>query len=129
MQNPPDRREKADFNMAVSYLNRLNELFQISNYYSQTLNFYGWLHSLNALYRELITEMNKEELTYISRLKAKATYLVNDGLNKRKQNNTADPQTYTALEEYEIEIRRVLKSSGLLMKMQEQAGLALKWSA
>ena len=130
MLNDINRREKSEFNMAVSYLNRLNTLLQICDESSMSLNYYSWLHSLQALKRELTTEMQAKEFLDITQLANETANLVNQDLNNTTKNKrsmfTKSPIIYQKLDELETKLRRVLKDSGLQMKMQEEASKALR---
>lgn len=123
-----DGREKADFNMAVSYLNRLNILFSACDDASISLNIYSWFHSLLATYRELSTWMNEEEIIIFNK-KIRST---NPQISQvyKKYNLTGrmeiDPDLYMVLHDMEIDLRQIAKKSGLLMKIADDAFDALK---
>lgn len=121
-------RTQSEYNMAFSYLNRLNNLFYIADESAMSLNAHQWFHALLALYRELITEMKPDEEEQLKQLMPKINYyLAQNNKTIMKTGTTAiTPELYKDLHDFEIIIRRVMKSSGLLLKMQEDPGLALK---
>ena len=121
-------REQSEFNMAVSYLNRLNALFYVADEASIELNAYQWFHSLMALFRELSTEMKPVEIEAWSKEKIPAiNSLVSEHLknNNSQVMNQMNPDLYDKLHNFELFIRKILKDSGLQNKMQESPGQAL----
>lgn len=121
-------RSQAEFNMAVSYLNRLNTLFYIANDAAMTLDANTWMHSLMAIERELSTEMKEEEITTIQEqiksLRPKIKTF-NDATS-RKGYPEMEVDLYETLHNIEINLRKVLKTSGLLMKMKADARSAIE---
>lgn len=128
MAGNENARGTAEFNMAVSYLTRLNTLFYIADESAMTLDMNKWMHSLMALFRELSTEMKAEEITKIKNkfniINSKVQEINN--VYGRKGTVEVNPQTYDALHEVELDLRRVVKESGLQMKMKAEAGAALE---
>jgi len=121
-------RDQTEFNMAVSYLGRLNNLFYLADNFSIELNSHQWFHTLNTLFRELSTEMKnneieewEKEIKEINKLVAKAN---KDYIQKGKEGITED--LYMKLHKFELFLRKVCKDSGLQMKMQEDAAIALR---
>ena len=143
-------REQSEFNMAFSYLNRMNVLFYNANQSAIELDMYSWFHSLRALFRELSTEMKDEEVSYWSgtyeqkeiinnngkkELKLIKTNggqidIINNMLSKQIKNGhtgvSINPELYDALDMFEMYIRGILKDSGLQTRMQEAAAKALR---
>ena len=122
-----DNRSQSEFNMAVSYLNRLNALLYTADEAAMSLDVYTWFHSLMALYRELSTEMKPDEIKSfeqkISLLEPKITVSLSVAERGR---GDIEPDVYKTLHQFEMDLRHILKSSGLQMKMQEDAMKALK---
>ena len=120
-------RDMSEFNMALSYLNRLNNLFYEADKAAIELNAFGWYNVLLALYRELSTEMKEEEIEKWN----KEIFIIGKAvqLNIKKMSNTREikmtNQLYLQLHKFELFLRRVLKQSGLQMKMKEDPGKAL----
>jgi len=123
-----DERSQSEFNMAVSYLNRMNALFYIADEAAMSLDAYQWFHSLLAIERELSTEMKKGELeTFEKNIKAIHPEVTTWVENKnRGLTATIDSELYQNLHDLEIELRKILKSAGLQNKMVEDAMNALK---
>ena len=123
-----EERGQSEFNMAVSYLNRMNALFYIADEAAMSLDAYQWFHSLLAIERELSTEMTTKELaTFETRIKTihpEVTNWVNE--KNRGHTVTIDSELYQSLHELEIEHRKILKEAGLQNKMMEDAMNALK---
>lgn len=123
-----EQREKAEFNMAVSYLNRLNTLLTACDQASISLDIYAWFHSLMALFRELARWMSPEEITQLTTKIKKLHPNIQAVINKASKTGRLElpPDLYMDMHELEIELRNVLKKSGLDMKMADDAMDALK---
>lgn len=121
-----ESREQAEFNMATSYLVRLNNLFYAVDDASLSLNAFQWYHALMTLFRELSTEMSDDEVA--------AFILQGNNINERistearssKVKNEMSPELYNDLQSFELKLRRILKTSGLQMRMQRDPAKALK---
>lgn len=118
-------RDKSEFNMAISYLNRLNWLFYESDIAAMQLNAYGWFHCLSCIYRELSTSMKPDESIMVEQVIWDVAPRIN-----RLANNTMAPyipmDIYKKLHQLEMLLRHVLKESGLLLKEQENPAFSLK---
>ena len=121
-------RPQSDFNMAVSYLNRLNALFYIADEAAMQLNAYAWFQSLLTLFRELSTEMTDTELKEMEEKITKLAKLINnwnDQINKTGK-STIPPELNTNLHRFELDLRKVLKHAGLQLRMKEDPNAALR---
>lgn len=128
MEETRSKREVSEFNSAVSYLNRLNLLFSMCDEYAMELNPFMWFHTLMALYRELSTEMDKDELDYF---KDNSTRINNEVTKwmELKQRNMQQPlsnELYNLLHEFELKLRSIMKDAGLQQKVMEDAEKALQ---
>lgn len=114
------QREQSEFNSAVSYLNRLNLLLAQADEAAMSLNAYGWNHSLLALYRELSTELNDEELKEYEETRRRIKPLLDLHLAQQaKGREGVSAELYDALHYFEIKLRRIMRESGLQQKIQE----------
>lgn len=122
-----EERQKSEFNMAVSYLNRLNAVLYTADEAAMDLDVYTWFHSLLALYRELSTEMKPAEIEKfeqtVKEINPKVALAMSEQLKGR---GDVDHALYQQLHKFEIELRKILKDSGLQMKQQESALKALR---
>lgn len=118
----------AEFNMAVSYLNRLNSLFYAADESAMNLDAYAWFHALMAIYRELSPLMDQKNLEEAENFRKKIHAMVAKALKLQKLRGITqiDEDLYNELHEFEMKLRKVCKDKGLLMKMQEDARKALK---
>lgn len=118
----------SEFNMAVSYLNRLNSLFYACDESAISLDIYTWYHVLMALYRELSTDMDKETMDIIWGKIKEVNQDVDRYMRKRNTNGMArvDPKLHHSLHEIEIMLRKVLDDAGLQNKKTTDAMRALK---
>lgn len=123
-----EEREQSEFNMAVSWLNRLNVLFYLCDEAAMDLNVYDWYHTLMALIRELSTEMKPEEMTAIE----KDLEAIHPGVNQAVKEYKGNPRKkvnsdlYHKMHKIEIRIRMVLKAAGLQTRIVEEARRSLR---
>jgi len=121
-------RDQSEFNMAISYLNRLNGLLAFCDESAISLDSHSWFHGLLAVSRELSTEMKPDELEKANQfmLTINAIITRTSKQTARKGSNGVAPELYVNLHKFELLLRKVLKESGLQMKMKERAEFALK---
>ena len=121
-------RQQSEFNMAVAYLGRLNALFYAADEAAMELDLYTWQHSLWVIFRELSTEMKEEEIVNFSKDIKDCANAVNQSISKnaRSGKKEVSPELYEKLHNLEMQLRKVMKSSGLQMRMSEEAGRALR---
>jgi len=119
---------QTEYNMAFSYLNRLNSLFYYSNYYAMDLDAHGWFHTLLAIYREISTYIkdteqteNSEKITEINRLIS-----IGNRVAQRTGQKEISPELYEDLHNFELFLRTVLKRTGLQMRMEQDPTRALQ---
>jgi len=128
MASESESRSQSEFNMAVSYLSRLNALFYLCNDAAISLDSYNWFHTLMALYRELSTEMKKDEIDKLQKDMKKLNVAVNRNMDniRRKGTIIIESELYQSLHDFEMELRRILKSAGLQIKMTDKILDAMK---
>lgn len=122
-----NERDQSEFNMGISYLQRLNSLFYFCDYASMNLDAFRWFHTLMTLYRELSTEMKEEEtIEWDNKIKI-ISNLINNQIKDNQKNvcGGINPILYNELHQFELFIRNVLKDAGLQNKMKEDPGSAL----
>lgn len=122
-------QQKAEFNMAVSYLNRLNMLFSQCDQASMSLDIYSWFHSLLALYRELSTWMkDKGEKDAFNKRIQKVNPMISQAYSRMESSGRVEipNDLYMELHELELELRAVADKAGLMMKMADDALDALR---
>lgn len=120
-------RDQSEFNMAISYLNRLNYLFYMCDAASMDLNVHRWYHILLTLFRELSTEMTETEVKEQEAESAKINELVTLYISRpEKALMGIPPDLYKRLHTFELFIRKVCKSSGLQNKMKDDPRNALR---
>jgi len=118
-------REKSEFNSAIAYLNRINLLLASCVESAIDLNVYQWFHSLIALYRELSTEMKDHEIIDFDK---RTNQLKKDVENFRENEYYKEVETklYNQLHHFEIDLRKIMKQSGLQQRILDDAANALK---
>lgn len=114
-------RQKSLFNGAISYLIRLNSLFYVADNNAIKLDLYSWFNVLLAIYRELSTEMKPNEM---EKLSAEIPELLNEFSNMRNMIDKSGKVNlnyalYKRLNDFEIELRRIQKDAGLLLKITD----------
>ena len=114
-------RPQSDFNMAVSYLSRLNVWFFMAGQASANLEAHNWFHSLMVIFRELSTEMKEEEIKLWNKNCVEINNIIAREANNNKRNRTngISPLLYQHLHEFEMFLRNILKSAGLQTKMKD----------
>ena len=120
-------RGKSEFNMSLSFLTSISMLLFTCNVASVELDIYYWYHSLKALKRSIITEFSVNNLIEVGRMDEELKPLLSKHM---KQNNkgvtkSVNQDLYDLLEEYQILIMKILKSSGMLLKIQDSPEFAL----
>lgn len=132
-----DYMDESEFNMAVSFLNRMNLYFYRADEASMNLQPFQWFHSLMVVYRELSTELKEEEeiewmgekrekkpdgtIEFV-RVKTGKIELINKDIiqeNRAHKGANISSKLYMDLHKFDIFIRQVLKRAGLLTKMKE----------
>lgn len=116
--------QKAEFNFAVNYLNRLDRAFSAADASAYSRDAYSWFNALLIIYRELSTEITLEESKVFDNRILK---LNNDVMSSY----AADPPRFSAtlfyeLHRFEIDMRAITKKAGLQMKMTDDARSALR---
>lgn len=120
--------EKTEFNFAISFLKRLDAFFWVADEAAIGLDSHAWFHALLVVRRELSPLMNPDELKLADEYKKQIHLKVAASrirINRTGINEIPD-DLYDLMDEFEIKMRSVLKRTGLLMKMQEDAMKALK---
>ncbi len=137
-----NERQQADFNMAVSSLNRINVSLIICNECQRQKDLAGWFYEQLILFKEASTEMSGDiykvlgiQLTKEQKKAVDDEFEYMRNLTKRLEplvfnftNNNAPITTrelFMNLLNMEIFLRKILKDAGLLMKMKDDARFAL----
>jgi hypothetical protein len=114
-------REQSEFNMAVSFLNRLNGLSNAINIAKMTLDANVWLSALICLYSELTTEMKDNEIEdgkkEIRNLKEMVAQ--NTAYNMRCKRMEVSDELFFKLLDFELRLRKVIRESGIQMKIKD----------
>jgi len=123
-----DEREQSEFNSAITYLNRINGLLYQCDESALQLDSYTWFHTLIALYRELSTEMKDEEITSLEANRKRIADMINIHVNNQKTGRSKglSPILYDELHGFEMTLRKVMRDSGLQLKLKENALNALR---
>lgn len=121
-------REQSEFNMAISYLNRLNSLFYEADEAAISLDAHRWFHVLMAIFRELVTELKPDEKTNLLKKSESINEEIvkNSRMMTKKGINAISPPLYKELNDFEIKLREVLNEAGLLKKTMDDASAALR---
>lgn len=121
-------RQQSEFNMAVSYLNRLNALFYKADEAAIELDVYTWFHCLLALFRELSTEMKDTEIKEWEKEQEIINQHISKYINEKQRNGMGKvtPELYRKLHKFELFLRYILEKAGLQKKMMDDAMNALK---
>jgi hypothetical protein len=125
-----ERNERAtsEFNMAFAWLNRINQFLSFADQAQYELKSFEWFNSLQIIYQELSSQIKEDELKdWDNRIKE--LFIKIDRLNKvnsQRGKNIIPRHIYWELVEFERFLHKILKESGLLTRMQDDAWKALK---
>jgi len=121
-------RTQSEFNMAVAWLNRLNEFFYISDRAHYELKAYEWLHALMILYNELSSRIKKEEIIFWDSKTKELLSNVNrlNIINNRTGRISIDNKLYWDLIQFERFLHKIMDESGLLTKSKDDPRFAFK---
>lgn len=126
-----DTRETSEWNGAGDYLRRIDQALLIAGDAALTLNLYQWLHALKLFYREISSVMKEEEKKELYKQSEELSeqinkYLIIKNSQNRRHKIGIDVNIIKSLEQYEIELRRIYKESGLQMRLMEDASKSLR---
>lgn len=123
-------RDQSEFNMSVSYLNRLNVLIYAANQCSIQQDIYNWFMVLQALFRELSPEMKPAEIEeYINPADGKILKIntrIMQYMAKHNAGRGVPTDLYYMLFGFEMFLREIIKKSGLGVKMKDSPDQALQ---
>lgn len=115
----------SEFNMSVSYLNRLNQWFYLAGESSLRLDSFNWFHAQMLIFRELSTEMKPDIITSkrneISELNN--AVVENQKFCSNSRRITIPQELWFKLFDFELFLRKVCKDSGLQIKMKEMVDI------
>lgn len=123
-----DFKQQSEFNMAIAWLNTVHGLFCSCIEQSVALNAWGWYQSLLALSRELSTEFSKVEEAEDLKYRERIAPMLQQNINRQQRTGRMiiAQELYQQLDSYNRFLKRVLKTSGLLNRMMDDATRALK---
>ncbi|KKL18519.1 hypothetical protein LCGC14_2474710 [marine sediment metagenome] len=142
-----NERPQSEFNMAIYTLGRLNYSLYVCSEHFRNMDLWALFHEMVNLYMEVSTEMkgdlikvatsgerkdnkkhsktSKDELEEMEKFIAELEPLV-ERYNDRRQNATGlNKELYTKLRYMNMLLRKIMKDSGLLLKMKDDAAFAL----
>lgn len=113
------RTDDSEWNFALAYFKRLDDVMKVCNLHKFQNNFNGWFEGLLVLYDELYPQMKPDEREAINKLKNKCEQLVKNsgGVDKYTLKNN--------LSRFEREMRVVMKSRGMDMPRKSDPSRAL----
>jgi len=116
-----EQEDKAAFNMALAYLQRLDIILKTCNEAAIKEDFKHWHNSVLALYRELSPQLNVElEEQFLSLMKS--AHKVDVSLKNKERVHQYNPIVLTRAETF---LRRAMHSKGLLMPSADDPGMAV----
>lgn len=120
-------REQSEFNDALGYINRLNALFYAADDASISRDIISWLDCLMAISRELSPVMNGDEINYAFDNSNKLNKLITENPVELTISGgfRVDGYLYMELHMFDIWLRKIQKSAGLLMKTADDPSKAL----
>lgn len=122
-------REQSEFNSAISYLNRLNYWYHEADFGSASYDSHRWYNALINIFKELSTEMSPDEINKFSMAIQEINPVLarsSQKLAKRSMGMAITPEVYSKLLNLELDLRQVMRESGLQLKMRDDASKALR---
>ena len=117
---------QSEFNMAISYLGRLNFLLSQADEAAISLNPHAWYHILQAIYRELSTEMKGTEGEDWTKKSMEINNNLSTYMRQKSRGITSmSPELNKGLHDYELFLRTTLERAGLQTKRQQDARRAM----
>ena len=110
-------RGQSEFNMAISFLNRLNACFYAIDEAKMSLDVYTWFRGLDALFCELSNQMKDDERAEFLRRLDGLNNLMPHAQSAQLRGRGVQSETVRQLRLFELDLRRVLKEAGLETKM------------
>lgn len=113
--------DKADFNMAVSYLNGLNQMFLAAAAAQVQMDIKTWYHMLLAIYSGLACWMDRNETQEMEfrlrELHDKVSYSANKAM--KYGITEIDEETYWNMLKINSQFLKIAKDRNLLMRLKE----------
>lgn len=123
-----EKKEISEFNMAVSWLNRLNYIYYVIDEAKRRDNYHAYWKELLNLLDELSTELTEKEMQ-TKREEAQNIYneLIKQQHTSRYQGvNKIKPELYWKMQKFEVFLRKKQNEVGLLKKVVDDAMKALQ---
>lgn len=117
-------QQKSEFNDAIGFLNRCNQLFYLIDSFSASLDVYNWHQHLKILFKELSPDINNENKKKIRDMLRSLVYQVNKTVTN--PNKKIDSDIIEKLDDIEIELREIYDKCGYRSKIQSDATKSLK---
>lgn len=133
MQGPPEH-EQGEFNQAIAYLYRIDEIFRRLNLSTVTTDYEGQYKLLKTLYKEMYPMMSDakkgETFTERERFKQMMDWINADmdKYMKAKRSNRRvriSRSIFNNLDQFEIHLRNLTQDKGMLMPKKKDARWAL----
>ena len=117
----PETENKSAFNMAIAYLNRLDELLKLCNESSINNKIETWHPAVKALYRELCPFMDNKQKEKIAHLLS-SCYGTQTNIRTKETMRSYDSN---GLERAEILLREIMSKRGLLVPRADDPSQAV----
>lgn len=123
-----EKRDTSEFNDALGYLYRINTFLSAAGDSKVNLDVFRWFHSLIGLFAELSTYMKEKELETFKKFIKDISREVQDQMNTniKQKRNSINEKLYFQMLDFELNLRKVYKESGLQTKMVEESEKWLK---
>tara|TARA_R100001132_G_scaffold12993_1_gene11958 strand:+ start:115 stop:492 length:378 start_codon:yes stop_codon:yes gene_type:complete len=118
---PQEEQDKSAYNMAIAYLQRIDELLKLCNESSINNRVDVWFHAVKALYRELCPFMNYKKKEEIEKLLDRC-YKSQTDLRTKQPIKSFDSNL---LGKAEILLRELMSRKGLLVPKADDPSQAV----
>jgi len=121
-------RDQSEFNMAISFLNRINTLFYDAQLAASNLDAHKWFGAILGLFREASTSMKVDEIDQFQKKFLEVYPEIMKGNRRRDDTGVQEIEysLYVKLQSIELDIRRIMRDAGLETKLRQDPRSALR---
>ena len=132
------QQSSASFNMAISYLTRLDDLCKRANFFALSQDYPNWKLTLDSILREIYHLLKKDEITKVKDLKGKINKTLsnlNEELESYQEQETVNQTLFypseerrlrsevvSLLDDYDTTLRDCMWTHQLMMKKAGSPG-------
>jgi len=113
-------QENSEFNYGISWLQRIDEQFRIANYASSQRDAGLWMRALTIIYREISTEIPKDQREPTEQTFRLIQTQVNQWEYRQKRNPSLPAYLYNNLHQFDKALRQLMNEAGMITRRKEK---------